>query len=71
MNRYEEGTRVSWRWGAYTAKGRIARIFDQDVGTVEEIEAARHAWSREPAYMIEQDDGARVLKNHSELIRLA
>ncbi len=72
MNRYEKGTRVSWRWGAHTAKGRIARIFDQDATrTSEATEVARHAWSREPAYMIEQDDGARVLKSHSELSGLA
>ena len=60
MDRYEKGTRVSWRWGAHTARGRIARVFEHD---------ARRS-SKEPAYMIEQEDGARVLKSHSELSKL-
>lgn len=72
MDRYKTGTRVSWRWGAHTAEGRIARIFEHDVSrTIEGTEVKRHASRDEPAYMIEQADGARVLKSHSELTRLS
>jgi hypothetical protein len=72
MDRYDEGTRVSWRWGAHTARGQIARIFEADVSrSIEGTDVKRHASKDEPAYMIEQDDGARVLKSHSELTRLS
>lgn len=72
MDRYEKGTRVSWRWGAHTARGRIARIFEDDVSrTIKGTEVKRHASADEPAYMIEQDDGARVLKSHSEISKLS
>ncbi|RST86705.1 DUF2945 domain-containing protein [Aquibium carbonis] len=72
MNRYEKGTRVSWRWGAHTANGHVTTIFEQDVTrTIEGTQVTRHASPAEPAYMIEQDDGARVLKRHSELSRVA
>jgi len=72
MNRYEKGTRVSWRWGAHTAIGRIARIFDHDVSrTIKGTPVSRQASDEEPVYMIEQDDGARVLRSHSELSRMA
>ncbi len=72
MERYANGTRVSWRWGAHTAKGRISRQFTHDVKrTIKGTEVKRHASQDEPAYMIEQEDGARVLKSHSELRKLA
>ena len=72
MNRYEKGTRVSWRWGAHTAKGRIASVFENDVTrTVRAAQASRQAPTTEAAYMVEQEDGARVLRSHSELSKLA
>jgi hypothetical protein len=68
MDRYEKGTRVSWRWGAHTAKGHISRVFETDVSrTIEDTSVTRRASEAEPAYLVQQDDGARVLKNHSEL----
>lgn len=71
MDQYEKGTRVSWRWGAYTAKGCISRIFEQDVSrTIKGSDVKRTASADEPAYMIVQEDGARVLKSHSELSKL-
>jgi hypothetical protein len=72
MDRYQKGTRVSWRWGAHTAKGRVSRVFERDVTrTIRGAEVKRHASPDEPAYMIEQEDGARVLKSHSELRKLS
>ena len=72
MNRYEKGTCVSWRWGDHTARGRIAGIVEHDVTrTINGTQVTRHASTTEPAYMVEQDDGARVLKHHSELSRVA
>ncbi len=72
MDRYEKGTRVSWRWGAHTARGRVSRVFEHDVTrTIKGTEVKRHASHGEPAYMIEQEDGARVLKSHSELRKLS
>ena len=72
MDTYAKGTKVSWRWGAHTAEGTISRQFTSDVKrTIKGTEVKRHASQDEPAYMIEQDDGARVLKSHSELRKLS
>ena len=72
MDRYDTGTRVSWRWGAYTARGRIASVFENDVTrNVRATQASGQAPTTEAAYMIEQEDGARVLRSHSELSKIA
>ena len=68
--RYAKGTRVKWKWGAHEAEGTIARSFTEDVErTIKGETIKRKASTDEPAYLIEQEDGGRVLKSHSELER--
>ncbi|MEL7240067.1 MAG: DUF2945 domain-containing protein [Planctomycetota bacterium] len=68
MAGYNKGDKVQWDWGNGTAKGEITEVFTEDVErTIKGNDVKRNASSDEPAYMIEQDDGDRVLKSHSEV----
>ncbi|WP_298915975.1 DUF2945 domain-containing protein [uncultured Algimonas sp.] len=70
MAGYETGTKVEWEWGNGKGTGKVAERFIEDVSrTIEGTEIKRKASSDEPAYMIEQDDGGRVLKSHSEVTK--
>lgn len=68
MSGYEIGTRVEWNWGNGTAEGRITERYTQKVSkTIKGTEVTREASTDEPAYLIEQEDGDKVLKSHSEV----
>jgi hypothetical protein len=70
MQKFHVGTQVAWKWGDATARGKIAEIFTEDVErTIKGAKVKRKADDKEPAYLIEQEDGDRVLKSHSELKR--
>ena len=65
---YQTGDRVKWKWGDGFGAGKITERFNEKVTrTIDGTEVTRDASDDEPAYMIEQDDGDRVLKSHSEL----
>ena len=65
---FRKGSRVSWAWGAHTASGKIVERFTEKVSrTIKGTEVTREASRSEPAYLIEQDDGDKVLKSRSEL----
>lgn len=65
---YPANTEVEWDWGNGTAKGKIQEKFTEKVSRqIDGNEVTRDASEDNPAYMIEQDDGQRVLKKHSEL----
>ncbi|MEE8600050.1 DUF2945 domain-containing protein [Euzebya tangerina] len=62
------GDTVEWQWGDGTASGEITERFTEKVTrTIDGNEVTRDASEDEPAYLIEQDDGQRVLKSASEL----
>ncbi|MFK3690451.1 DUF2945 domain-containing protein [Agrobacterium tumefaciens] len=68
MSAYRKGTKVRWKWGKSTAEGKIVETFTEDVEkTISGAKIKRKASKDEPAYLIEQDDGAKVLKSKSEL----
>ena len=68
MAGYNKGDKVEWDWGNGTGKGEITEVFTDDVKrTIGGSEIKRNATSDEPAYMIKQDDGDKVLKGHSEV----
>ena len=70
MPKLRKETRVTWAWGAHTARCKVAQSFTSDVKrTIKGTEVARAASPDEPAYLIEQEDGDHVLKSHSELTR--
>ena len=67
-NKYSKGDKVEWDWGNGTASGEITdRYEEKTTHTIKGNEVTRDASSDDPAYMIKQDDGDRVLKSHSEL----
>ena len=68
MATYSKGDTVSWSWGSGTAKGTVTESFTEKVTrTIKGSEITRNATEDEPAYLIEQDDGDRVLKSASEI----
>ena len=65
---YKVGEKVKWKWGEGYGQGSIAERFSDDVTrTIDGTEVTRKATEDEPAYLIEQEDGDRVLKSHSEV----
>ncbi|TPM26459.1 DUF2945 domain-containing protein [Mesorhizobium sp. B2-3-4] len=70
MHKLRKGARVTWKWGAHTADGKVSRSFTSEVKrTIKGTEVVRKASPEEPAYLIELADGDHVLKSHSELER--
>ena len=70
MQKFRKGAAVTWSWGAHEAQGKVAESFVEDVArTIKGERVKRKASPEEPAYLIEQEDGDRVLKSHSELKR--
>ncbi len=68
MEKYRKGTKVQWKWGTGHGTGKIAESFTDDVERqIKGQTIKRKASTDEPAYLIEQEDGDRVLKSHSEL----
>ncbi len=65
---YNVGTKVKWKWGQGWGKGKVEERFTEIVTrTIEGNEVTREASDEEPAYLIEQEDEAQVLKSHSEV----
>lgn len=65
---FRKGSKVSWTWGAHEAHGKIIERFTRRVTrTIKGTEVTRDASRKEPAYLIEQEDGDHVLKSRSEL----
>ena len=68
MPKYTEGDAVEWDWGDGTGTGTVQESFtDKATRTIKGTEVTRDADDDDPAYLIEQDDGDRVLKSESEL----
>lgn len=66
--KFQVGQYVNWNFGSGTAKGKIKESFKESVTrTIKGQEITRNATEDEPAYLIEQEDGDRVLKSESEI----
>jgi Hypervirulence associated proteins TUDOR domain len=64
------GTVVRWQWSGSSAEGKVVEIHHERVTrTIAGSEITRNGSADDPAYLIEQDDGARVLKLGSEVER--
>ncbi len=67
-NSFRTRQHVEWNWGSGTACGQIAGRFERRISrTIEGSEILRNGSEDDPAYLIEQDDGGKVLKLGSEL----
>ena len=65
---FRKGSKVTWTWGAHEAHGKIIERFTTHVTrTIKGTAVTRDASAKEPADLIEQDDGDHVLKSRSEL----
>lgn len=66
--KYRKGTGVSWKWGDNRAHGTVSESFTARVERqIKGNQVTRDADDDNPAYMVEQEDGSRALKSHSEL----
>lgn len=62
------GETARWDWGGGEGSGQITQIYtDSITKTLQGSDITRHGSNDNPAYLIEQDDGDRVLKLDSEL----
>ncbi|MEJ6392130.1 DUF2945 domain-containing protein [Gymnodinialimonas sp. 2305UL16-5] len=65
---FHVGDKVSWNWGSGTGEGEITERFETDVErTLDGTKVKRNASQDEPAFLITQEDGAKVLKSCTEL----
>ena len=65
-----QGTKVEWDWGDGTATGEVEEVHHEKVTrTIDGSEVTRDGSEDDPAYLIKQDDGQRVLKSASEVRR--
>jgi hypothetical protein len=65
-----KGTTVRWQWSGSSATGRVVEVHRSRVTrTLGGSEITRNGSDDDPAYLIEQDDGSRVLKLRSEVER--
>ncbi len=68
MAKFNVGDNVKWNWGSGEGTGKITERFTEKVTRkISGSEVTRNATDDEPAFMIEQEDGDRVLKSGSEL----
>lgn len=67
-DRYKKGDTVEWKWGQGSAKGKVEERFERRVQrTIKGSKIVKNGTKDNPAYLIEQKDGDRVLKRGSEL----
>ncbi|OON68947.1 DUF2945 domain-containing protein [Hymenobacter sp. CRA2] len=63
-----KGTQVSWKYGTGTASGKIEQTFKESVTRkLKGADITRHGTPDNPAFLIVQDSGERVLKLKSEV----
>lgn len=63
-----EGSRVSWTWGNGKGAGKVVEIHRKEVSrTIKGEKISRNGSDDNPAYVIDSDNGDKVLKLKSEL----
>lgn len=67
-NSFQKGQNVQWNWGNGSASGKVRERFERKVQrTLKGSKIVRKGSRDNPAYLIEQEDGDKVLKLGSEL----
>lgn len=65
---YQTNTKVQWDWGNGVAEGYIREVFREKIAkTIKGTKVTRNGSDLDPAYLVEQKDGDKVLKSHSEV----
>ena len=63
-----EGSDVKWKWGSGTATGTVKESYTREITkTLEGSKVTRKGEAGNKALLIEQEDGAQVLKLESEV----
>ncbi len=66
--KYNKGDKLQWNWGSGTGEGTVEDKFTEKVTRkLQGTEVTRDASKDNPAYLLKQEDGDRVLKSESEL----
>ena len=64
----KKGENVNWKYGKSEAEGKVEEKFTKPVEKkIKGSEIKRNASEEEPAYLIKQENGNKVLKSESEL----
>lgn len=64
-----KGDTVTWKWGTGSANGKVLAIYYRSVSRkLKGSEITRNGTRDNPAYLIGQNDGSKILKLKSELI---
>ncbi|GMN14706.1 DUF2945 domain-containing protein [Altererythrobacter sp. MTPC7] len=67
-NSFQTNQYVKWDWGNGEGKGQIEERFEREVTrTLQGSEVTKDGDEDNPAYLIKQEDGDKVLKRGSEL----
>jgi len=67
-NKFREGQKVKWNWGNGEGTGKVEERFERRVHrTFKGSKIVKNGTEDNPAYVIEQEDGDKVLKRGSEL----
>ncbi|NYT39330.1 DUF2945 domain-containing protein [Sphingomonas sp. R-74633] len=67
-NSFRKGAKVHWTWADDTAHGKIEERFERRVQrTFKGTKVARNGSPENPAYLIVQEDGTKLLKLGREL----
>ena len=68
MAKFRKGAEVEWQWGKGFAAGKVEEVFTESVTkTIKGKKITRHGTKDEPAYLIVQAKGTKVLKSESEI----
>jgi len=63
-----KGTQVNWKYGTGTATGKIESVHKESITRkLKGHDITRHGTADNPAFLIVQDNGDRVLKLKSEV----
>lgn len=67
-NSFQTGQYVKWNWGDGEGQGQVEDRFEREVTrTLKGSEITRNGDADNPAYLVKEEDGDRVLKRGSEL----
>ena len=67
-NAFKKGDQVKWNWGTGEGTGQIEETFERRVQrTIKGSKIVRNGTKENPAFLIVQEDGDKVLKEASEL----
>ncbi|RAJ13432.1 hypervirulence associated TUDOR domain-containing protein [Olleya aquimaris] len=67
----QKGTKVQWKWGKGTAKGKVEETYTEKITkTIKGTKITREGESGNKALYIKQDDGDYVLKSENEVQRV-